>query len=93
MPPHQDTLNQGLCLAVGNYSGGELVIDEPSGRKMHNIKGRLLRYNGHQASQPNPSTDSSGKPAERFSFVLYTRKKQTPKPSQPITPVHLQYLE
>mmetsp|Transcript_16918 Transcript_16918/g.51323 ORF Transcript_16918/g.51323 Transcript_16918/m.51323 type:complete len:95 (-) Transcript_16918:2228-2512(-) len=49
MPPSKNKLNQGpsLCLAVGTYSGGELTIDEPDGRKMHNIHGKILRYNIH----------------------------------------------
>mmetsp|Transcript_31437 Transcript_31437/g.97267 ORF Transcript_31437/g.97267 Transcript_31437/m.97267 type:complete len:509 (+) Transcript_31437:5276-6802(+) len=93
MPPHKDKLNRGpsLCLAVGNFSGGELVIDEPSGRKLHNIKGRLLRYNGHHTHSVNPFYPGpSGNPAERFSFVLYKRKSDHLKPNTPINSVCLQ---
>ena len=93
MPPHKDKLNRGpsLCLAVGNFSGGELVIDEPSGRKLHNIKGRLLRYNGHHTHSVNPFYPGpSGNPAERFSFVLYKRKSDHLKPNTPINSICLQ---
>ena len=97
MLSHQDKLNQGpsLCFTVGYYSGGELVIDEPSGRQMHNIKGRILRYSGHHPHHVNqirpmsPET-SNELPMERFNFVLYKRKTDAPQPSAPITSIHLQ---
>ena len=90
MSLHRDELNEGLslCFAVGNYSGGELVLCTSKGDVKHNIRGRILEYDGlipHYVDRIYPHGDM---PMERFSFVVYQRKIN--KRSTPIDEIELE---
>jgi len=91
MPIHKDKPNEGssLTIAVGNYSGGELIISTKDARTLYDIKGKFLKFNGLSDHEVAPFAGIGGEPAERYSFVFY-KCEAKPLPETPaIESIHL----
>ena len=69
---HVDGINIGpsLCFAVGDYQGGELVIQEKDGIVVRDVHARVLLYDGQTEHAVAKCVPEVG---ERISFIVYRR--------------------
>ena len=67
---HRDRVNEGdsVIVALGNYTGGELIIEDDNGvEHMFNIKNKFLQFDG--ARYLHGTRPFQG---ERYSIIMYT---------------------
>lgn len=74
--PHRDAGNEGpsYIIGLGDYQGGDLVVQETSGPKTHNVHNRFVHFDGRLVHHVLPFK------GERYTLVFFTVKKPNPRP-------------
>jgi hypothetical protein len=67
-PKHKDKLNYGdsLIIGLGDYKGGELIIEKEDGEEKHDINCKFLKFNGAKYTHYTKPWDG-----DRLSLVFY----------------------
>ena len=71
-PPHKDAGNVGesWIIGLGNYTGGETIVEYDTGHKAHNIKNYFTKFNGSKFTHWTMPWEGT-----RYSLVFYNHSK------------------
>lgn len=73
-PPHKDSGNVGesYIIGLGDYSGGETIVEYPDKHTTYNIKNYFIKFNGSKYTHWTMPWEGT-----RYSLVFYNHSKAT----------------
>jgi hypothetical protein len=91
--PPPSTTGHSLCFSLGNYSGGDLRVDDlsPPARKRFNTCGTLVKYNGKQKYSAIHAITPGSAP-ECYYFTIHHTVANVFPPCAEIDSIHMQLL-